>query len=237
MNKLIIIFFFTITALSQAQSSAEEINNLENNKKLLVDKVGALNDSIKKIAIKINYLKSKEISQQFKDSIIIAVVRKGGKMRQKPQPVETVILTFEQDTNVNILDYYDGYFGVCENNVCGYISDVWIILTDKVRQLKEIKEQEKLNLDKLQLEINTKNNEIEFAKIEKERIKKYGKVVYAKLEKGLIWIGMTDEMALISLGWPKTTNRTVTSYGTREQWVYGSNYYYFENGIMTAYQD
>ena len=143
---------------------------LKSGKKLLVDKVGALNDSIKKIAIKINYLKSKEISQQFKDSIIIAVVRKGGKMRQKPQPVETVILTFEQDTNVNILDYYDGYFGVCENNVCGYISDVWIILTDKVRQLKEIKEQEKLNLDKLQLEINTKNNEIEVVRVLHERM-------------------------------------------------------------------
>ena len=44
-------------------------------------------------------------------------------------------------------------------------------------------------------------------------------------------------MALISLGKPDDINRTVGSWGVNEQWVYGRNYYYFENGKLTSYQD
>ena len=48
---------------------------------------------------------------------------------------------------------------------------------------------------------------------------------------------MTDDMAIISLGYPKDINRTVGKWGVHEQWVYDGDYYYFENGILTSYQD
>ena len=58
-----------------------------------------------------------------------------------------------------------------------------------------------------------------------------------KLLRGDYWLGMTDEMAKISLGKPKKINRSVGSWGTHEQWVYEGIYLYFENGVLISYQN
>lgn len=52
-------------------------------------------------------------------------------------------------------------------------------------------------------------------------------------------LGMSYEEVLASLwGEPYDINRTVTEYGTYEQWVYGNGQYlYFEDGILTSFQD
>lgn len=54
-------------------------------------------------------------------------------------------------------------------------------------------------------------------------------------------LGMTmDEVINSSWGKPWSVNRSVYSFGTHEQWVYGtnpSNYLYFENGILTSLQN
>ncbi|AJK86579.1 MULTISPECIES: hypothetical protein [Lysinibacillus] len=52
-------------------------------------------------------------------------------------------------------------------------------------------------------------------------------------------LGMTYEEVLASLwGEPYDVNRTVTEYGTYEQWMYGNGQYlYFEDGILTSFQD
>ncbi len=62
--------------------------------------------------------------------------------------------------------------------------------------------------------------------------------VYKKLIDGYYWIGMTDEMARLSLGTPKDINRSVGSWGAHEQWVYSMDLMlYFENGILKSYQN
>jgi hypothetical protein len=48
---------------------------------------------------------------------------------------------------------------------------------------------------------------------------------------------MTDDMARVSLGNPRSINRTVGSWGVYEQWVYYSTYLYFENGKLSSYQN
>ncbi|WP_088226122.1 hypothetical protein [Desulfosporosinus sp. FKB] len=53
-------------------------------------------------------------------------------------------------------------------------------------------------------------------------------------------IGMTEQEVLdSSWGKPQKTNKTITAYGTTEQWVYadGNGYLYFDNGILTAVQN
>lgn len=52
-------------------------------------------------------------------------------------------------------------------------------------------------------------------------------------------IGMTkDEVLGSNWGQPKSVNKTTGSYGTHEQWVYGgNNYLYFDNGILTSFQN
>lgn len=60
---------------------------------------------------------------------------------------------------------------------------------------------------------------------------------------GTIRIGMTKEQFLAVYKKPAfpydSINRTVTRYGVREQWCYDSprEYFYFENGILTSWQD
>jgi len=103
------------------------------------------------------------------------------------------------------------------------------IFTAKARQESEIEkiEEQKEN------ERNVKEAQIRKVAL----IKKYGQANGQRITDGKIWIGMTSKMAKESWGEPDDINRTVNQYNTHEQWVYGSNYLYFENGILTSWQD
>lgn len=50
---------------------------------------------------------------------------------------------------------------------------------------------------------------------------------------------MTEQMTIESWGRPNDINKTVGSWRVHEQWVYPEEgyYLYFENGILTAWQD
>lgn len=68
-------------------------------------------------------------------------------------------------------------------------------------------------------------------------IKKYGKKKTNRIISHEIWIGMSEELAEESLGKPNRINRTVMKRYTHEQWVYDNMNLYFENGILTGWQD
>lgn len=61
----------------------------------------------------------------------------------------------------------------------------------------------------------------------------------AQAKKGGVRIGMTpDQVRASTWGKPLHVNRTTTSSGTQEQWVYaGDNYLYFDNGRLSAIQN
>lgn len=50
-------------------------------------------------------------------------------------------------------------------------------------------------------------------------------------------MGMTREQARAAWGRPRDINRTVGSYGVHEQWCYDGSYLYFEDGILTSWQN
>lgn len=54
-----------------------------------------------------------------------------------------------------------------------------------------------------------------------------------------IWIGMSETQLIKSWGRPKDINRTVGSWGSHEQWIYGDlgPYIYVLNGRVTSWQD
>lgn len=56
------------------------------------------------------------------------------------------------------------------------------------------------------------------------------------IEQQKIKIGMTPEQAILSWGKPKKINKSVGSWGVNEQWVYGDQYIYFENGKLSSFQ-
>lgn len=105
----------------------------------------------------------------------------------------------------------------------------------------------KLAVEKQTKEKETKKKEPDRIKKEEERkttvkkrkdnlIAKYGVTAGTKIFEGWFWIGMTEEMTRESLGKPEKINKSVGRWGVHEQWVYGSTYLYFENDILTSYQ-
>lgn len=66
---------------------------------------------------------------------------------------------------------------------------------------------------------------------------RYGSEIGSKILEEKVWIGMTADMLLESWGKPTSINSTITSQGTREQWVYGlGQYVYLEGRKVTAIQ-
>jgi len=71
------------------------------------------------------------------------------------------------------------------------------------------------------------------------QIEKKKEALAAKNKKGGVRIGMTAKQVREKTDWgsPESINSTITSNGTREQWVYGyGNYLYFRNGILESIQ-
>lgn len=52
-----------------------------------------------------------------------------------------------------------------------------------------------------------------------------------------IQMGITTCMAIAAWGRPEDINRSVGSFGVHEQWVYPASYLYFEDGVLTSFQD
>ncbi len=70
---------------------------------------------------------------------------------------------------------------------------------------------------------------------------KYPKIstqTWTLITQGKVRVGMSKEACRLSWGEPESINKTTGSYGTHEQWVYGSSsYLYFDNGRLTSIQN
>ncbi|MDC1365080.1 hypothetical protein N8258_01540 [Algibacter sp.] len=229
-----LIFLFLILTSSIVLSQNIEISILENLKKELSAEIIVLNDSIKKIELQINAIKSKEIQQMISDSTLRAIARKNARLKNKDYEQISALI---EDKEIIILDYGDDYFSVCIDSICGIMHEVWINKNDKIRKYIKAKDDEQKALKKLVREQKYKKEEDELDALENKYKKKYGEKFYNKLKEGKFWIGMTKEMAIIALDYPDDINRTVGSWGVHEQWVYYKLYLYFENGKLTSYQN
>jgi hypothetical protein len=65
--------------------------------------------------------------------------------------------------------------------------------------------------------------------------KKYGSRAKDVMN-GVIWIGASRDAVWDSWGQPDKINKTIGRYGTHEQWVYGDQYIYLDNGKVTTIQ-
>jgi hypothetical protein len=52
-----------------------------------------------------------------------------------------------------------------------------------------------------------------------------------------IFVGMSSDEAEASWGAPERKHRSVGSWGIHEQWVYGNQYLYFEDGKLSSWQE
>lgn len=69
-------------------------------------------------------------------------------------------------------------------------------------------------------------------------IYKYDEKIQLAIIEHQVILGMTKEAVILSWGNPKDINKTVGSWGVHEQWVYtNGKYLYFENGLLTSWQE
>ena len=143
----------------------------------------------------------------------IVTLKSNTKIFEKPSSSSKLLLETSWD-DAYVMGYNSGYYKIYVNDLCGYIREYNIFKNDYVKNFyDDIKD--------------------------KKYLKKFGKRTYDKIKKGQYWIGMTKEMARLSLGSPNADNRSVGSWGIHNQWVYRSKgiNLYFENGILTSWQD
>lgn len=137
----------------------------------------------------------------------------------------------------SILGYENEYLKIAYNNKIGFVNTVWAENNDAISKyikLKKIEDNHKIFQESLKREQEEK---ILQQQQEKKILKKYGQKILDRIKGGKIWIGMTSEMARMSIGNPIKINQSVGKWGTHQQWVYDSTYLYFENGILTSYQN
>ena len=206
--------------LAQLQSKRDSLNIILINTQVQITLIDNLINGIKNPKTQID----PQINER--DVIKTSKITMNASMRHKPSPGNNVICKIEKGESVDILSIENDYYKIRYKDQIGYINNLFIY---------------DLVLDELAKEIkNQKPNKYKSSKY-KNLSKKYGSIIARRIVRREIWIGMTDEMARISIGIPKDINRTQYAWGVDEQWVYGASsrtrYLYFENGILTVIQD
>jgi hypothetical protein len=217
---------------------------LEVKKKIIEDSLLIINKEIEKIEVK-------EFESQIKDSIkFLTKTTQFNYISKEPNFLSKGFAKFYSGESIEVLDYVPDakYFYVRYKNLTGYTDANNIVITDDIRKLMA-KEEQDYELEKLKkYQQYTLENEQQMKQeaIKKDQqyklrkqslIDRYGVVNTDKILAGKIWLGMTKDMVIESWGKPEDINRTVTTYSVSEQWIYGEKYLYFDDGILTSWQD
>ena len=238
---VLLLILYAFNGLCQESDSSKLLflNQLE---KELIKEIELKKDSLQKVQKLIseteNLLVVENIKQKTGGLFIEVEITKDGKIRSEPTPLsKNYVALVTIGDKVTLTDYESGYWIVKKDNKVGYLSDLYFNVTPEIEAFKERLSQ--LDKERKEFEL-TEKARLEKLNEEKQKqkiIDKYGKEVGNKLINGYYWIGMTDDMAEISLGKPIKINKTVGSWGVHEQWIYYNKYLYFENGVLSSYQN
>jgi len=239
------ILFFSSIAFGQ-EFKNQSIGDLQKRATRLKTEIKIKSDSLSVIENKIENLQYQEYLIKVKPKggglVMTASIKMEGNLRKSSSPLSDIIIKINKNDTVKLTDYQNGYWIVNTNQYFGYLSDLYINETEEIKKFNE-------ELMKLNEEFRIKKEKEEAKKqtaIQKQKdneyrqkiFKQFGQKTGQKLLDGYYWIGMTDKMAKISLGEPRSINQTVGAWGVHEQWVYyDSIYLYFENNILTNYQN
>jgi len=114
---------------------------------------------------------------------------------------------------------------------------------DAMGRLDKLEAEERLAQEAREQEEREREAKLEAARLKEQekKIAKYPKAIQQLIRLGRVRIGMTAAQARLSWGEPDSVNRSSGSWGTHEQWVYGTDiqrqYLYFENGRLTSIQN
>ena len=154
-STLLIYLIILASTLTYSQTKCS-ISSLENQKAQIKQQIENLTDSIKKIDIKIAIVKSETFLKRINDSTIKGIARKGAKLKKDSYVFADIITTFEEDKEVIILDFENGYFEICQNSLCGFLNEIWLVNSISISDfIKSKKTEQKIRIQK---DKNSSNN-------------------------------------------------------------------------------
>jgi hypothetical protein len=253
--KIISIFILiSVSYLAFSQDiNKQKLEDLQKTAVLLEEEIKVKTASLNLIQEEIKHLQNLEYLSKFKikfdELTMLTTLSTDGKLRKSSHPLSDVITHLKKNDTVKLTDYQEGYWVVNKDQYFGYLSEAYINDTEEIKIFREeiIRKNEEYRIKKENEAAEKKRMQNEkLVSMQKQKrneyrqkiLQEYGSVTGQKLLDGYYWLGMTNEMARISLGNPRNINRSVGSWGIHEQWVYGGGkYLYFENGILTSFQN
>ena len=153
----------------------------------------------------------------------------------EPKPRADEILRIAKKQKVKVYDFIDGYYLASWNDNKGYIHEAFIEETTEILAMKDFRKNQVIS-EEQDVKIRAREKRL------KALTEKYDESVAIRIMLGFYWNGMTTEMARESLGSPDEINKSSGTWGLHEQWVYSEGrsktiYLYFENGVLTSWQD
>lgn len=107
-----LLLFFTAQGYSQSIS----LNELEQNREELQQKIGVLEDSLKTIEKRIAEFPIKDISEP-----ISGFALKGAVLRKEPTKDGEQILALKEKTPIQVIDISGNFYLICISGECGYL--------------------------------------------------------------------------------------------------------------------
>ncbi len=230
------VLFFLIGQAQDISSLKSKIDSLKLIKQEFEQKLEQINSQIDGLERKAESMSKK---MPVNENSIYCEVLKASNIYEENFSASYVLGNVNKGDTLELIDYTrNGFYQArTKEGVLGYVISFNLKDDEFYKNFRE----SRLYLDSLikaeqltQFKLKTKQEE-EMRR--KQIIQKYGAEKGNKILQAKIWIGMTKEMAIESWGKPNNINRTVTAFTTNEQWVYGTKYLYFENGLLTAWQD
>lgn len=212
-----LLFGFTLIIYAQKESVLRlKLSKLYSEREIIFNRLNEMDNKILSVE---HELKTLEVSSG-ESPIYLRTINKAN-LREDASAISSKIATVPWGDRVKVIGAKNSYLKIEHHGKIGYIIkiDVEDVAKAKEKLLNQIK-RKKIKEDN-----------------RKKIIKMFGKVEGAKIADEKVWIGMTDRKALHSWGAPRSINKTITSRGSDEQWVYGDgSYLYFENGKLTVIQ-
>jgi len=111
---------------------------------------------------------------------INGIIRENAKIRLSPSPLDEIIHTFTKNDTVLLIDFQGGYWGIKHKEQIGYVSELFVIETEEIKEFKQEKIKDQKFEKQILLEITSLDNMIvELRKSVEDTIRQIEKKKYS----------------------------------------------------------
>jgi hypothetical protein len=235
----------------QPSEAASSLRAQADSVKLVLDSVRAQADSLRMLIAaleaQLTDLHHQQLAEVASDSLrAVGVIIGEARVRREPDTLAEILGTLHKGASTQFVGASGEYLEVRWGKTYGYVHSVNVKMTDDLAGLLKLNQShleearaQRSRQEQAARKAAAAKRAAEEAERAAELRRHFGEDVAARLLRGEIWIGMSAEMAIESVGRPETVNRTVTAGGVSEQWVYErlDAYLYFESGVLTGWQE